>query len=189
MKPFAKPLLALALLASLLAAACAPAPTTVFTTVPGTTTVTSPGGTTTVTAPGATATPITSPTTPPTSSATTTPPATGPAIDILSPADGSINAPGSIIVTVAVMGFNLAAATGQPNAAGTGLVAFFLDTPPPLPGQPVIPSLGQYALVAATSYTFQNVGPGMHYVFVELTNNDGTPLNPPAVHATYFGVQ
>lgn len=108
---------------------------------------------------------------------------TGTIVEIISPADGSTLSPGDITVTVQVNNFKIVDKQGQASVPGEGHVHFFLDVAAPTtPGQPAIPTSGDWAHVSGTTYTFKNVTEGTHTIAVELVNNDHTPLNPPAVY-------
>ncbi len=103
-----------------------------------------------------------------------------PRISISSPPNGAILKTGDITISVDVTDFNLVDKLGQANAQGEGHIHYFMDVKPPTTaGQPAIPASGStWAATAATSYTFKNVPVGIHYFYVELVNNDHTPLEP-----------
>ena len=87
-----------------------------------------------------------------------------------------------ITITVAVSGLNLVDATGKPNVAGEGHIIYFLNVAAPTTqGQPATAAAGSYYATAATSYTWSNLPDGAFTFYVELVNNDNTPLNPPQV--------
>jgi hypothetical protein len=124
------------------------------------------------------------PGTPPATSPVVTPsptvPAGPPAIEIVSPENGSVVPEGNVTVTVSVENFDLANKPGQANVAGEGHIHYFLDALPPTePGKPAVTEPGTYVPTTATTYTWENVGPGTHVLAVELVNNDHTPLTPP----------
>jgi hypothetical protein len=67
---------------------------------------------------------------------------------------------------------------GQPVVPGEGHIHYYLDTVPPSnAGQPAIPASGIWAHSSETTYTFNNVPVGIHKVYVQLVNNDHTPLS------------
>ena len=107
-------------------------------------------------------------------------PEIGPAhIVIATPIDGATLAAGNIAITVQVSNFNVVDKQGLPAVAGEGHVHFYLDViPPSTPGQPAIPASGVWAHVSGTTYTFTNVAAGTHTIYVQLVNNDHTPLTP-----------
>jgi predicted lipoprotein with Yx(FWY)xxD motif/plastocyanin len=115
-----------------------------------------------------------------------------PSIEVTSPVNGSTIPAGNVTVSVQVSNFNLVDKLGQPNVSGEGHIHYFLDYPAPTEqGKPAIPPSGANVTWAATpamSYTFDNVGPGSHTIYVELVNNDHTPLNPPVVESVTFTV-
>ena len=102
-----------------------------------------------------------------------------PQIVIASPLDGATLAAGNITVTIQTSNFNIVDKQGLPAVAGEGHVHFYLDVvPPSTPGQPAIPTSGVWAHVSGTTYTFTNVAAGTHIIYVQLVNNDHTPLTP-----------
>ncbi len=119
----------------------------------------------------------------PTPTATPTPAGTTtPTVTITSPANGADIGGGDIPVTIRVQGLSIVDKQGQANVPGEGHVHYYLDMAqiPSDPTKPAVPSGANavWAHVAATSYTFTNVPPGMHTVTVQLVNNDHTPLVP-----------
>ena len=96
-----------------------------------------------------------------------------------SPANGAVLSSGAITVNVKVTNFNVVDKQGQANVPGEGHIHYYLDVPTPTtPGQQAIPSGGVWAHVSGTSYTFENVPVGLHTFYVQLVNNDHTPLSP-----------
>jgi outer membrane protein assembly factor BamB len=104
-----------------------------------------------------------------------------PRIKIVQPRNGYILKTGDVTMTVQVTNFDLVNKLGQANAPGEGHIHYFMDVmPPTTPGQPAIPPSGSiWAATPNTSYTFSNVSVGTHSFYVELVNNDHTPLQPP----------
>ena len=108
-----------------------------------------------------------------------------PRITIMTPQNGKILRAGSVTITVNVSNFNLVDKLGTANVAGQGHIHYFMDVlPPTTAGQPAVTAQGTYAATAATSYTWTNVTPGIHTFYVELINNDHTPLSTPVVAQT-----
>jgi hypothetical protein len=107
-----------------------------------------------------------------------------PRIEIVQPRNGYILKTGDVTVTVQVTNFDLVNKLGQANAPGEGHIHYFMDVmPPTTPGQPAIPPSGSiWAATPNTSYTFSNVSVGTHSFYVELVNNDHTPLQPPVTN-------
>ena len=91
--------------------------------------------------------------------------------------------PDTIQVTVKVKNFKLANDLGGKDVQGEGHIHYFLDVKPPVvQGKPSIPPNGTvWAATPDKTYTFTNVKPGRHTVYVELVNNNHTPLNPPEI--------
>ncbi len=105
-----------------------------------------------------------------------------PMIKILEPADGSDVPAGNVTVSVDVEDFEIVDKAGQKNVEGEGHIHYYMDTAvPTAQGEPAITAEGTYVHIANTSYTWQNVAPGMHNFSVQLVNNDHTPLNPPVL--------
>jgi len=105
-----------------------------------------------------------------------------PKITILSPQNRSTMPPGDITISVQVSNFNLIDKIGQSKAGGEGHLIFYMDVvAPTIADQAATTDPGTYAITAATSYTWQNVKAGTHNFFVQLVNNDNTPLGPPVV--------
>ncbi len=105
-----------------------------------------------------------------------------PMIKILEPADGSDVSAGNVTVSVEVGDFKIVDKAGQENVEGEGHIHYYMDTAvPTAQGEPAITAEGTYVHIANTSYTWQNVTPGMHNFSVQLVNNDHTPLNPPVL--------
>jgi outer membrane protein assembly factor BamB len=106
---------------------------------------------------------------------------TKPRITISSPSNGKIVRTGNITIYTGVENFNLVDKLGKANVPGEGHIHYFMDTPPvTTPGKPAIPPAGSvWAPSADSSHTFVNVPVGIHHFYVELVNNDHTPLDPP----------
>jgi hypothetical protein len=110
-------------------------------------------------------------------------PSVTPDLTIVSPSNGSVLYGTQIAVDVQISNISLVNKLGQTNVAGEGHLHYFLDVQAPTtPGVPAIPSGGSiWVATPNTSYTFEHVEYGNHTIFVELVNNDHTPLNPPVV--------
>jgi plastocyanin len=90
---------------------------------------------------------------------------------------------------VNVTNFEVVDALGAPNVAGQGHLHYFMDVEPPTePGMPAVTQPGTYVPTANTTYTWQNVSPGMHNFSVELVNNNHTPLQPPVTRTVTVNV-
>jgi outer membrane protein assembly factor BamB len=100
-------------------------------------------------------------------------------ITISSPSNGAIKKAGSITINASVSNFNVVDKQGTAAIPGEGHLHFYMDVQPPTdPTKPAIPPSGVWAHVSGTSYTFQNVPVGLHTFYVQLVNNDHTPLSP-----------
>ncbi len=103
-----------------------------------------------------------------------------PAVKIALPLNRATLPPGNITVAVQVNNFTLVNKIGQANAAGEGHILYYVDVVPPTDaGKPATTATGTYAAAADTSYTWNNVAAGTHTFWVQLVNNDNTPLAPP----------
>ncbi len=154
-----------------LIASCRPPATTPPTTPTTSVTSTSPSPSPTTTAP------------PPTS--TTPPPTTtnsAAAVTITNWQQNAVAIDADVMINVSVTGITLVDKAGQPNVPGEGHLVYYLDvTPPTAPGQPALTAPGTYAVSANASYTWPNVPDAVHRFYVQIVNNDNTPLNPPAI--------
>ena len=102
-----------------------------------------------------------------------------PRLKILQPANGTIKKKGSIAITVDAGNFSVVDKQGGANVSGEGHIHFYMDVQPPAdPTRPAVPPGGIWAHVSGTSYTFENVPVGIHTFYVQLVNNDHTPLSP-----------
>ena len=94
-----------------------------------------------------------------------------------------------VVVLIQTDNFKVIDMMGEPAEPGVGHIHYFLDTVPPVyPNNPALSAPGTVVEVAATSYTWPNVLPGLHVLSVELVNNDHTPLSPPAVASVILWV-
>ena len=95
---------------------------------------------------------------------------------------GNIYAIGDVSVSVSISNFDIVYTPGEPPLTGEGTLIYYLDADAPVTqGIPAKSAPGTWANTTLTSYTWHNVGSGLHTVSVELVNNDLTPLNPPVV--------
>ena len=114
------------------------------------------------------------------STVTVTAPA--PAVKIALPQNRATLQPGNVTVTVQVSNLNLVNKIGQPNVTGEGHIVYYADVVPPTDaGKPALTTTGTYSASADTSYTWTNVAAGTHTFWVQLVNNDNTPLTPPVL--------
>jgi hypothetical protein len=102
-------------------------------------------------------------------------------IIILNPSAGETISSSAVTVNVFVENIKLADKSGQPNQPGEGHIIYYLDVTPPLgKGQSALTIEGSYALSNSKTHTWENVTAGPHNFWVQLVNNDNTPLEPPA---------
>lgn len=105
-----------------------------------------------------------------------------PKVVIILPQNRSTVPPGDVTITVQVSNFNLVDKIGQAIAAGEGHLIFYMDVVPPTDqGQSATTTAGTYAITFATAFTWHNVAAGTHTFFVQLVNNDNTPLSAPVI--------
>jgi plastocyanin len=101
------------------------------------------------------------------------------------PMEGAVD----IMVSIQSANFEVVDALGAENVPGEGHIHYFLDAvPPTFPSILSVTAPGTYVPTAETSHTWTGVLPGVHLLFVELVNNDHTPLNPPVVAGTLITV-
>lgn len=109
-------------------------------------------------------------------------PTTTPSLVILQPTEGAVLVDPNVSVIVQVAGLNLVDTTGIVNVSGEGHIIYYYDVAAPtVQGQPAVTAPNTYAITISSSYIWANVPDGVHTFWVELVNNDNTPLNPPVV--------
>ncbi len=93
-------------------------------------------------------------------------------------ADSTVSSP-DITVKTYVEFFNLVDKTGQANVPGEGHIIFYIDVTPPLKtGESALTAEGTYFITKDTVHVWENVPAGAHTFWVQLVNNDNTPLEP-----------
>jgi hypothetical protein len=71
---------------------------------------------------------------------------------------------------------------GQSAMPGEGhFIYYFNVSPPTTPGKPALTEEGTYAITADSIASWLSVLPGEYKVWVQLVNNDNTPLEPPVI--------
>jgi hypothetical protein len=106
----------------------------------------------------------------------------GPSLQITAPTAGATNAAPELAVTVQATGFQLVNTPGAPNAAGQGHLVYWIDTDPT--NNPNAP--GAAPAFQSTFEVEDMAAPGSHTLYIELRNNDGTPLNPRVIRSVTF---
>lgn len=87
----------------------------------------------------------------------------------------------AVTLEVYVDNFSLMVDNGQTNQSGEGHLIYYKDiTPPLVKGQTALTPEGTYAISTGRSFSWSNVEAGPHNFWVQLVNNDNTPLEPPA---------
>ena len=100
---------------------------------------------------------------------------------ILDPSASATLPAGDITIKTFVEYFKLVDKSGQANQPAEGHIMFYIDvTPPVTKGDSALTAAGTYFVTTNTSYTWSNVQPGNHTFWVQLVNNDNTPLEPAA---------
>ncbi len=104
-----------------------------------------------------------------------------PSVPIRPQQDGQAYA--NINVAVDVLNFKIVAdKIGQQAAPGEGhFIYYFNVTPPTTPGEPALTEEGTYAVTTDRIVSWLGVLPGEYSVWVQLVNNDNTPLEPPVI--------
>jgi hypothetical protein len=101
-----------------------------------------------------------------------------PSVTITSPTEGATIPAGNVTVTVDVKNFKLVNKLGQRDVAGQGHLNYFMDVL-----VPTSPGITTFVPTPDTSWTWQNVTPGLHNFSVQLANNDYSRVIP-LVYAT-----
>ena len=98
---------------------------------------------------------------------------------ILEPsADSTVTSP-NITVKTYVEFFNLVDKIGQANVPSEGHIIFYLDVTPPLKkGESALTAEGTYSITKDKVHVWEKVPAGAHTFWVQLVNNDNTPLEP-----------
>jgi hypothetical protein len=106
----------------------------------------------------------------------------GPSLSITAPTAGTTNASPDLAVTVQATGFQIVNNPGAPNVTGQGHLVYWVDTDPT--NNPNAPG-GQQAF-QSTFEVGDMSAPGSHTLYIELRNNDGTPLTPRVIRTVTF---
>ena len=107
-----------------------------------------------------------------------------PSVTITSPTEGAIIPAGNITVTADVKNFKLVNKLGQMDVGGEGHLRYFIDVPVPTSsGMVATTGVGTFVRTPDTSWTWQNVAPGLHSFSIQLANNDYSNVIP-LVYAT-----
>jgi hypothetical protein len=161
-----------------------------------TTTTTSPTTTTTESTTTTTTSPTTTTTEPTTTTATTTTTettaTTSPTTTTTEPlpGEGTPDAGKSVTIEVAVANFSMVSAVGATD--GDGYIVFYMDEVPAGFSEEVTvtETATEQSMVESieTSYTWENVTPGVHIFSVQLVDAEGNPLSPPVITALVITV-
>ena len=101
---------------------------------------------------------------------------------IIDPAAESTRQAGAVTIKTFVERFELTDENGH--------IVYYMDvTPPMVQGESALTAAGSYAASTEKSHTWDNVPPGEHTFWVQLVNNDNTPLQPPQAVRVYVTVR
>jgi len=108
---------------------------------------------------------------------------------IVDPTAESIQAKDEVTINTYVERFNLVNKIGESSGPGEGHIVYYMDVTPPMEqGKSALTVEGTYALSTDTSHTWSGIQPGRHTFWVQLVNNDNTPLQPQAAVRVYVTV-
>ena len=132
-------------------------------------------------------------TTAPAITGTTPTPSGGPvsaaSLTIVEPSDNA-TASGSLVVRVDVRGFRVVPQGRPANVPGEGHLIYYRDVDfvPTRAGSAARTEPGTFAASSELTHTWSELTPGSHALFVQLVNNDDTPLSPPVVDSVVVTV-
>jgi hypothetical protein len=100
---------------------------------------------------------------------------------IVEPAADSVIEGNSVDIITYNINFKIIDKMGQKNVPGEGHFIYYLDVNPPIvKGETAITAEGTYVTTTESRYTWQDVADGDHIFWVQLVNNDNTPVEPAA---------
>ncbi len=103
-----------------------------------------------------------------------------PGIKISSPGIAATLPAGNITIQTTIHDFISTENMNKSNLQGEGHIVYYMDVDPVFDtDKPALTANGTYVNTGATSYTWQNVQPGVHTFSVQLVNNDSTSLSSP----------
>jgi hypothetical protein len=109
---------------------------------------------------------------------------------IIDPPAESTKTTNTMTIKTFVENFDLVDKSGQSNEPGEGHIVYYLDVTPPIEqGVSALTAEGTYAISTDTTYIWDGLKPGTHTFWVQLVNNDNTPLEPPAAVRVYVTVK
>jgi hypothetical protein len=109
---------------------------------------------------------------------------------IINPSAESVLTTGDVTIRAFVERFDIVDKIGRQNSPEEGHLVYYMDVTPPMEhGKSALSTEGTYAVSTETSYTWKNVEPGEHVFWVQLVNNDNTPLEPQAAVRVYATVK
>jgi hypothetical protein len=96
---------------------------------------------------------------------------------IVQPVADSVIEGDSVDIFTYTYNFQIADKIGQQNKPGEGHYIYYRDiTPPIVKGKSAITAEGTYVTTTESRYTWHNISAGEHIFWVQLVNNDNTPL-------------
>ena len=98
---------------------------------------------------------------------------------ILSPSSGSAIRENKVSLSVFVDLFRIVDKNGKANVPGEGHMVYYMDTAAPIKaGETALTEPGSYSISIEKTHTWEGVSAGPHTFWVQLVNNDNTPLYP-----------
>jgi hypothetical protein len=100
---------------------------------------------------------------------------------ILDPPAGATLPAGDVTIQTFSEYIELVDKAGQNREPGQGHIVYYMDiTPPVTKGESALTNPGTYFVTTASFHVWNKVAPGNHIFWVQLVNNDNTPLEPPS---------
>lgn len=109
---------------------------------------------------------------------------------IISPSAESTSNTDNVTIKTYVERFNLVEKIGQQNSPGEGHIVYYMDATPPIEqGVSALTTEGTYTISTEKTLTWNDVEQGKHTFWVQLVNNDNTPLEPAAAVRVYVTIK
>ena len=100
---------------------------------------------------------------------------------IVEPAADSVIEGNSVDIFTYNLNFKIVDKVGQKNVPGEGHFIYYRDvTPPIVKGETATTAEGTYITTIESRYTWHDIPDGDHIFWVQLVNNDNTPVEPAA---------
>lgn len=109
---------------------------------------------------------------------------------IIDPPAESTQDTNDVTIQTFIERFEVVNKIGQQNSPGEGHLVYYKDVTPPMEqGKSALSAEGTYVISTETTYTWSNIQSGRHTFWVQLVNNDNTPLEPQAAVRVYTTVE